>query len=48
MLVNENCSETLVNKILINLCYVAPWLLSCLSPCDNMIPDEGIIACPNG
>jgi hypothetical protein len=28
--------------------YVAPGILSCLSPGDGMIPDDGIIAHPNG
>jgi hypothetical protein len=33
---------------LVPLGYVAPRLLTCLSPRDDMIPDEGIMARPIG
>jgi hypothetical protein len=33
---------------LVPLGYVVPRLLTCLSPGDGMIPDEGIMACPIG
>jgi hypothetical protein len=33
---------------LVQIGYVAPGLLSHLSPGDDMIPDEGIMACPIG
>ena len=33
---------------MVQIGYVASGLLSCLSPGDIMIPDEGIIACLDG